>query len=421
MEAGRGPDVRAGGCLGPGTGRRRHRGPRHGPPAVRGRGRRHVHDLSGQRRPQERAHDRGGCGAGELHMEPGGPERARDRPARPAERTDPPRSRLARARGGRSRPLPRRPPGGVARRDAEPRVGLLRDDPRTARWDRAHPDRGLLRGSARRDPGGGRDPSQRPGTGVGGHAIGGDRVKLGVFTVLYRDLPFEEALDRFAAMGLEAVEIGTGNYPGDAHCKPGELLADPTKPEDFLEILEWQWNEVAIPYWTEAVAFARSHGVTKIAFEMHPGFLVYNPETLLRLRAAAGREIGANLDPSHLFWQGIDAVEAIKTLGGEDAIFHVHAKDTYIDEGNVRRNGILDTKHYRQIRDRAWTFRTVGYGMGEKVWRDIVSALRAVGYDDVLSIEHEDLLLSIEEGLRRGIDVLTSIIPREPQTEIWWA
>ena len=323
-------------------------------------------------------------------------------------------------------------------------------------------------------------------------------MKLGVFTVLYRDLPFEEALDRFAAMGLEAVEIGTGNYPGDAHCKPGELLADPTKakafrkavedrgmvisglsqhgnplhpdadfrgrdrsvwdetirlaellevpvvmafsgcpgdhdgakypnwvtcpwPEDFLEILEWQWNEVAIPYWTEAVAFARSHGVTKIAFEMHPGFLVYNPETLLRLRAAAGREIGANLDPSHLFWQGIDAVEAIKTLGGEDAIFHVHAKDTYIDEGNVRRNGILDTKHYGQIRDRAWTFRTVGYGMGEKVWRDIVSALRAVGYDDVLSIEHEDLLLSIEEGLRRGIDVLTSIIPREPQTEIWWA
>jgi sugar phosphate isomerase/epimerase len=323
-------------------------------------------------------------------------------------------------------------------------------------------------------------------------------VKLGVFTVLYRDLPFEEALDRFAAMGLEAVEIGTGNYPGDAHCKPGELLEDPSKatafrkaveergmvisglsqhgnplhpdadfrgrdravwdetirlaeilevpvvmafsgcpgdhdgakypnwvtcpwPEDFLKILEWQWNEVAIPYWTDAAASARSHGVRKIGFEMHPGFLVYNPETLLRLRAAAGAEIGANLDPSHLFWQGIDAVEAIKTLGAEDAIFHVHAKDTYIDEGNVRRNGILDTKHYGQVRDRAWTFRTVGYGMGEKTWRDIVSALRAVGYDDVLSIEHEDLLLSIEEGLRRGIDVLTSIIPREPQTEIWWA
>jgi sugar phosphate isomerase/epimerase len=323
-------------------------------------------------------------------------------------------------------------------------------------------------------------------------------VKLGVFTVLYRDRPFEEALDRFAEMGLEAVEIGTGNYPGDAHCKPDELLADGSKarafrkavedrgmiisglsqhgnplhpdpdfrardravwdktvrlaellevpvvmafsgcpgdhegakypnwvtcpwPEDFLKILDWQWNEVAIPYWTEATTVARSHGISKIGFEMHPGFLAYNPETLLRLRVAVGPEIGANLDPSHLFWQGVDAVEAIKVLGAADALFHVHAKDTYIDEGNVRRNGILDTKHYGEIRDRAWTFRTVGYGMGEKVWRDIVSALRAVDYDYVVSIEHEDLLLSIEEGLRRGIDVLSAIIPREPKTEIWWA
>ena len=323
-------------------------------------------------------------------------------------------------------------------------------------------------------------------------------MRLGVFTVLYRDRPFEEALDRFAEMGLEAVEIGTGNYPGDAHCNPDELLADAAKatafrkavedrgmiisglsqhgnpihpdpgfrerdravwrstvrlaellevpvvmafsgcpgdhegarypnwvtcpwPEDYLKVLEWQWEEVAVPYWTEAASFARSHGIAQIGFEMHPGFLVYNPETLLRLRSAVGPEIGANLDPSHLFWQGIDALEAIKILGAEDAIFHVHAKDTFIDEGNVRRNGILDTKHYGQIRDRAWTFRTVGYGMGEKTWRDIVSTLRAVGYDHVLSIEHEDLLLSIDEGLRRGIDLLTSIIPREPQTEIWWA
>jgi sugar phosphate isomerase/epimerase len=323
-------------------------------------------------------------------------------------------------------------------------------------------------------------------------------VKLGVFTVLYRDRPFEETLDRVAEMGIEAVEIGTGNYPGDAHCKPEELLADPAKaaafrkavedrgmiisglsqhgnpihpdpafrerdravwsstirlaeilevpvvmafsgcpgdhegakypnwvtcpwPEDFLKVLDWQWDEVVIPYWTEAAAFAGTHGIERIALEMHPGFVVYNPETLLRLRASAGPAIGANLDPSHLFWQGIDAVEAIKVLGREDAIFHVHAKDTYIDVGNVRRNGILDTKHYGQVVDRAWSFRTVGYGMGEKTWRDIVSALRAVDYDYVLSIEHEDLLLSIEEGLRRGIDVLSGIIPREPPTEIWWA
>jgi sugar phosphate isomerase/epimerase len=323
-------------------------------------------------------------------------------------------------------------------------------------------------------------------------------MKLGVFTVLYRDLPFEQMLDKVVELGLDAVELGTGNYPGDAHCKPDELLADPQKaqaykraiesrglqisglsqhgnpvhpdagfrerdratwektvrlaevlevpvvmafsgcpgdhegakypnwvtcpwPDDYLKILEWQWNDVVIPYWTEAVSFAKSHGVERIAFEMHPGFVVYNPETLLKLREAVGPQIGANLDPSHLFWQGIDIVEAIKLLGREQAIFHVHAKDTAIDRGNVARNGVLDTKHYGEILDRSWTFRTVGYGQGEKVWRDFISALRAVGYDDVLSMEHEDLLLSVDEGLRKGVELLQNLILREGRTEIWWA
>ena len=323
-------------------------------------------------------------------------------------------------------------------------------------------------------------------------------MKLGVFTVLYRDLPFEQMLDKVVELGLDAVELGTGNYPGDAHCKPDELLADPQKaqaykraiesrglqisglsqhgnpvhpdagfrerdratwektvrlaevlevpvvmafsgcpgdhegakypnwvtcpwPDDYLKILEWQWNDVVIPYWTEAASFAKSHGVERIAFEMHPGFVVYNPETLLKLREAVGPQIGANLDPSHLFWQGIDIVEAIKLLGREQAIFHVHAKDTAIDRGNVARNGVLDTKHYGEILDRSWTFRTVGYGQGEKVWRDFISALRAVGYDDVLSMEHEDLLLSVDEGLRKGVELLQNLILREGRTEIWWA
>jgi sugar phosphate isomerase/epimerase len=323
-------------------------------------------------------------------------------------------------------------------------------------------------------------------------------MKLGVFTVLYRDLPFEQMLDKVVELGLDAVELGTGNYPGDAHCKPDELLADPQKakaykraiesrglvisglsqhgnpvhpdaafrardretwektvrlaemlevpvvmafsgcpgdhdgakfpnwvtcpwPEDYLKILEWQWNDVVIPYWTEAAAFAKSHGIEKIAFEMHPGFVVYNPETLLRLREAVGPAIGANLDPSHLFWQGVDIVEATKVLGRQQAIFHVHAKDTAIDRANVARNGILDTKHYGEILDRSWTFRTVGYGQGEKVWRDFISALRAVGYDDVLSMEHEDLLLSVDEGLRKGVELLQSLVLREGRTEIWWA
>jgi sugar phosphate isomerase/epimerase len=323
-------------------------------------------------------------------------------------------------------------------------------------------------------------------------------MRLGVFTVLYSRVPFEETLDKLGELGLDAVELGCGNYPGDAHCKPAELLADGQKakalrkavedrgmiisalsqhdnplhpdadfrardrsvwedtvrlaealevpvvnafsgcpgdhagakfpnwvtcawPPDYLEILEWQWNDVVVPYWIDAAEFARAHGVERIAFEMHPGFVVYNTETLLRLREAVGPAIGANLDPSHLFWQGCDAVEVIKALGQRDAIFHFHAKDTYLDRRNVALNGVLDTKHFDRVLDRSWNFRTVGFGQGERVWRDIVSALRAVGYDYVLSIEHEDLLLSVDEGLARAVDLLRGLVFREPRPEMWWA
>jgi sugar phosphate isomerase/epimerase len=93
-----------------------------------------------------------------------------------------------------------------------------------------------------------------------------------------------------------------------------------------------------------AQRFARDHGV-RLAFEMHPGFVVYNPATLLRLRDACGADgeaIGANLDPSHLFWQGIDLEAAIPELGRAGAIFHVHAKDTAILRP-AAVNGVLDT------------------------------------------------------------------------------
>jgi len=328
--------------------------------------------------------------------------------------------------------------------------------------------------------------------------VGGISMKLGVFTVLYQNLPFEEMLDKICEMGIEAIELGTGNYPGNSHCNPDELLENPEKikdfrraiesrglmisalschgnplhpnkkfaaqshevwrktvllaerlevpvvngfsgcpgdhpnakypnwvtcswPPEYLELLDWQWNEVVIPYWKEEAKFAELHGVKQIAFEMHPGFVVYNPETLLKLREHVGPSIGANFDPSHLVWQGIDPVEAIKKLGRENAIFHFHAKDTYLDKANIRVNGVLDTKHYSNILDRAWTFRSVGYGHDEKVWKDIVSTLRAVGYDYVLSIEHEDMLASIDEGLSKAVSLLKEILFKETLTEMWWA
>jgi sugar phosphate isomerase/epimerase len=184
-------------------------------------------------------------------------------------------------------------------------------------------------------------------------------------------------------------------------------------PPDFLRILEWQWNEKVIPYWQEEARFCREHGVDMISLEMHPGFVVYNPETLLRLREAAGPEIGANFDPSHLFWQSIDPLAAVRQLG--PAIFHVHAKDTIIDPINTPINGVLDTKPYADELNRSWIFRTVGYGHDVKFWKDLVSNLRLVGYDYVLSMEHEDSLMSLREGLEKGVGFLRELILAEPK------
>lgn len=322
-------------------------------------------------------------------------------------------------------------------------------------------------------------------------------MKLGVFSVLYGGLSFDEALAKLKALGVESVEIGAGGYPGKAHCNPEQLLSDrdayfkfvqtiekyglsvsalsvhgnpvhPDKaiakafdddfrncvllaekmgidtivtfsgcpgdsegakypnwvtcpwPDDYLAILEYQWNDVLIPYWKEAVAFANAHGVTKIALEMHPGFCVYNPETCLKLRAAVGPTIGANLDPSHLVWQGIDPVLAIRKLG--DAIYHFHAKDTKIDPYNSKTDGVLDTKHYSDELHRGWVFRSVGYGNNMQYWRDIVSNLRLVGYDKVMSIEHEDSLMSIDEGLSKAVSFLREAIMSEPKpSTMAWA
>lgn len=322
-------------------------------------------------------------------------------------------------------------------------------------------------------------------------------MKLGVLTNLFGKMSLEEALTKFEALGIEAVEIGCGGYPGKAHCDPKILLNDqkaldefkatlarhhvelsnlsahgnpvhPDKkiakafhddfvdavllaeklgvdtvvtfsgcpggspedktpnwatcawPDDFLAVLNYQWNEVLIPYWKKTAAFAKEHGVTKIAFEMHPGFCVYNPETLLRLRAAVGDVIGANFDPSHLIWQGIDPVAAIRALEG--AIYHFHAKDTKIDKYNVAKFGVLDTKHYSDEAHRSWIFRSVGYGNGLDYWRDIISALRLVGYDKVMSIEHEDSLMTPEEGLRHAVEFLKESIIKDPKPgTISWA
>ena len=233
------------------------------------------------------------------------------------------------------------------------------------------------------------------------------------------DEDFRNAVLLAEKLGVDTVITFSG-CPGDHEGAKYPNWVTCPWPEDFLAILDWQWNEKVIPYWKKTAAFALEHGVSHIAFEMHPGFCVYNPETLLRLREAVGDVIGANFDPSHLIWQGMDPVAAIRALKG--AIYHVHAKDTKIDKYNTAVNGVLDTKHYGRELERAWVFRTVGYGNNESYWRDLVSNLRLCGYDRVLSIEHEDSVMSIDEGLRKAVYFLKDIIIEEPKpTGMSWA
>ena len=189
-------------------------------------------------------------------------------------------------------------------------------------------------------------------------------------------------------------------------------------PTEHADSLEWQWRERVIPYWRREAEFAESHGI-KVALEMHPGFVVYNPEHILYLRGETRSNLGCNFDPSHLFWQGVDIVRAIRFLG--ETIYHFHAKDTYLDPVNLPLKGVLDTAPYDQVEKRAWLFRSVGYGHGVLEWKQIISALRTVDYDGAVSIEHEDALASPEEGLRKAVAVLQEAIFTENAGKAWWA
>ncbi len=318
-------------------------------------------------------------------------------------------------------------------------------------------------------------------------------MRVGVFTALLAQFSLDQVLEKLKKLDIHTVELGTGNYPGDPHCKlsmlsdrgalkefkqklddngfsisalschgnplhPDQKVAkayqetskktvllaeklgvpvvidfsgcpgDSDKarfpnwvtcpwPPEYLDLLAWQWDKKVAPYWTRHAQFARDHGV-KIAIEMHPGFVAYSPETLLKLRSIAGDTIGCNYDPSHMFWQGIDPIKAIRVLG--DSIFHVHAKDTQIYDYNLPVSGVLDTKRYTDERHRAWIFRSVGYGHAFGWWKEFISTLRMYGYDYVLSIEHEDSLMSPDEGLTKGAAFLNAIVIRDQPSAPWW-
>jgi sugar phosphate isomerase/epimerase len=313
------------------------------------------------------------------------------------------------------------------------------------------------------------------------------KIPIGVFDPVFPDLSLDQMLEKVSGYGLEAMEIGTGGYPGDHHCPVTELLADPAKlkawkkkfddrniavaalschgnpvhpdakiaardaqtfrntvllaeklgvqvivgfsgcpggsptdtmpnwatyrwPPEYAQILDWQWKEKVIPYWKDAAKFAREHNVRKLAFEMHPGFVVYNPRTLLRLREAVGEEIGANCDLSHLFWQGCDPIEVIHMLGKEGAIYHAHMKDTVMFKDNVDRYGVLNFAFTtEELPLASETFRAVGYGHSASTWKEIMRAYMDVGYQGILSIENEDPILPGDVGVERATYVLKNV------------
>ena len=223
---------------------------------------------------------------------------------------------------------------------------------------------------------------------------------------------------------LLAEKLGVKNVVTFAGC-PGEpggkypnWVVQPW-PTDFEELYNWQWNEVVIPYWKEEAAFAEKHNVT-LCIEMHPGFVVYNPYTMLKLYNAVGSEaIGCTCDPSNIVWQGMDVPTAIRELGS--VIKHFHAKDSIEATQNIAKNGRLDARNYSDRKNRAWSFRTVGYGHSELYWKNIISELVDVGYDGVLSIEHEDTYMQNIEGLKKAIKFLDGVMIREKAGEMSWS
>ena len=240
--------------------------------------------------------------------------------------------------------------------------------------------------------------------------------------------PIKEIADRYdaiirnAVLMAEKMQIDTiccfSGCPGDHESARYPNWVTSVWPFDYMAILDYQWKQKLIPYWSEMAAFTNKHGVKKIALEMHPGFAVYNPETLLKLREACGKTIGANFDPSHLIWQGIDIPTAIKDL--KDCIYHFHAKDTEINEDAMNKNGFFNPATSFGHPDAPFHFRIPGNGTDDALWKKTMTALAEINYDGVISIEHEDNSRGQEEGIRKTVEFLNHVLIRETRTDCWW-
>jgi sugar phosphate isomerase/epimerase len=235
------------------------------------------------------------------------------------------------------------------------------------------------------------------------NALHPDTAKAAAFA-----LQFRQAVQLAGLLEVPTV-VGFSGCPGGSPADTTPTWITYGWPPDHSAALKWQWEERVIPYWRETAQLARDHGVRRIALEMHPNFVVYNPRTLLRLREAVGEEIGANCDLSHLFWQQCDPVEVIRFLGKQGAIYHAHMKDTAFFRENVDRFGVLNFASSPADMEGSEFFRAVGYGHGASLWKDVIAAYMEVGYNGMLSIENEDRLLTGETGVTRSLAVLKNV------------
>jgi sugar phosphate isomerase/epimerase len=216
-----------------------------------------------------------------------------------------------------------------------------------------------------------------------------------------------------AALGIDRVVLMSGCPPARGDSVPNWITV--AWPPELADVLSWQWDEVVIPYWRELAHFANQQGVRKLCLELHGHQCVHNVSTFRKLRNAIGETIGVNFDPSHLFWMGADPLVAIRELG--EAIYHVHAKDTRVEQ-RAAVDGLLETTPNELFRKRAWNYATVGYGHSAEWWARFIAELAAAGYNDVLSIEHEDSMLDAVEGVRKTVALLNGIVIGRPQRAV---
>ncbi|MDH7808640.1 MULTISPECIES: sugar phosphate isomerase/epimerase family protein [unclassified Rhizobium] len=218
----------------------------------------------------------------------------------------------------------------------------------------------------------------------------------------------EDTIRAAGALGITTVCTMSGLPAGSpTDTMPNWVIS--SWPPETQAILRYQWDEKLIPYWTKIVALAKENGVERIALELHGNQCVYNVPSLLKLRQAVGPIVGANLDPSHLFWMGADPLVAAEALG--EAIYHVHAKDTFLNAPKQAVTSLLENGSLMDIPARSWSYITLGFGHGEEWWRQFCYRLKMAGYDGWLSIEHEDVLLNSLEGLEKSIALMQGVMP----------